>query len=129
MKTVIIDEHEVVHMGVREFVAKSSFEIVAHCHTLSDYSQFMADHSMVDLILTEATIDGLELKQVIESIQEQSGEAKLIVFSEFDDPSLIQRAEELGADGFILKSVTSREFIDKLEDLQREGNIWTTAAA
>ena len=126
MNTVIIDEHEVIHIGVREFLANSSFDVVAHCRSLSDYSQVMAAGASVDLILTEATIGGLGPYPVIEAIKKQSGDAKLVIFSEF--PSLVRHAERLGADGFIVKAVRSFEFVKKLEDLQRYGSLWTSPA-
>lgn len=126
MKTVIIDEYEVVHRGVSEFLANSSFDVVARCRTLPDYSQAVTDELMVDLILTEVSVGGMELSRIFKTIRKQSGSAKVVVFSEFDDPSLIQQAKDLGADGYILKSVTSFEFVSKLQDLQCHGSIWSS---
>lgn len=126
MNTVTIDENEVIHRGVREFLASSSFEVVAHCHRLQDYVQLMANGVKTDLILTEASVGSNSLRKVIETIKKQSGDAKLIVFSEFDVPLLVQEARELGADGFIPKSVSSSEFTNKLQELQRDGNIWSS---
>ena len=128
MNTVIIDENEVIHRGVSDFLANSSFEIVAHCHSLLDYSQVMAGKPMVDLVISEANIGRMGLQQVITMIKKQSGNAKLIIFSEFDDPFLIQQAKYLGADGFIQKSVRSHEFVNRLQDLNKYGNIWNNAA-
>ena len=126
MNTVTIDENEVIHRGVREFLASSSFDVVAHCHCLQDFEQLMANGVKTDLILTEVNVGSNSLRQVIETVRKQNGDAKLIVFSEFDIPLLVQEAKELGADGFIPKSVSSSEFADKLQDLQRNGNIWSS---
>ena len=126
MKTLIIDEQEVIHRGVSEFLANSSFEVVAHCHNLLDYLQVMTGGLTVDLILTDASIRGMGLRRVIQTIRRQTSKAKLVVFAEFDDPSCIEQAREPGVDGYISKSVTSAELIYQLQELRRNGSIWTS---
>ena len=125
MNTVIIDEHEFVHWGVSEFLSKSSFNVVAHCHTLRDYLQLKASGLVVDLVLTESIVGGIELPGVVNVIKQPLDKTKLIVFSEFDDPASIQRAKDLGADGYIFKNVTASEFVSQLRDFRRYGSIWT----
>ncbi len=125
MNTVIIDEHEIVHWGVSEFLRNSLFDVVAHCHSLREYSQLMASGLVVDLVLTECIVDGIGLSGVVSTIKQQRDTAKCIVFSEVAGPVTVQRAKDLGADGYIFKSVTASEFVDQLRGFLGDGSIWT----
>ena len=63
-------------------------------------------HAWADVILLDIGLpDGSGL-QVLEALRQdpQNGRARIIIFSNYDDPATIKRALELGAAAFVLKS-------------------------
>lgn len=126
MKTVIIDEHEVARLGVGGYLANSPFEIIANCSNLTEYAQFTAGGSPVELVLSEAIVGGMGPRKLIEEIKPLSGDAKLVFFSRFDHMIFVRQAQDSGADGFIAKGVTSLELLAKLEDLREHGSLWSS---
>jgi len=69
----------------------------------------------LDLVLPEQ--DGFELLEKIRR-NKSLDKTKIIIFSNLSQPEEKDRAEELGADGFIVKSeFTPQQIVDKVKDL------------
>ena len=73
---------------------------------------------LLDLVLPEW--DGFEILEKIRK-EKDLDKTKIIIFSNLSQPEERNRAEELGADGFIVKSEnTPQQIIDKVKEFAKK---------
>ena len=102
MKVLIVDDHPVVVFGCRSlFAADHSIRIDDAGDAKSGHRAFVSkrpDVTVIDIGLPD--VSGFELMR---RIRKDDPDAKIIMFSTNDDPALVVRAVEMGAQGYVSK--------------------------
>jgi DNA-binding NarL/FixJ family response regulator len=102
-KVLIVDDHPVVLSGCRSlFAGDSSVKIDEASDGKSGhraYLQKKPDVTVIDINLPD--ISGFELMR---RIRKDDSRARIIMFSMNDDPALVVRAVEMGAQGYVSKA-------------------------
>ncbi len=102
MKVLIVDDHPVVVFGCRSlFAADQSIRIDDAGDAKSGHRAFVSkrpDVTVIDIGLPD--VSGFELMR---RIRKDDPDAKIIMFSTNDDPALVVRAVEMGAQGYVSK--------------------------
>jgi DNA-binding NarL/FixJ family response regulator len=102
-KVLIVDDHPVVLSGCRSlFAGDSSVRIDEASDGKSGhraYLQKKPDVTVIDINLPD--ISGFELMR---RIRKDDSRARIIMFSMNDDPALVVRAVEMGAQGYVSKA-------------------------
>ncbi len=101
-KVLIVDDHPVVLFGCRSlFAADHSIRIDEASDAKSGHRAFVnkrPDVTVIDIGLPD--VSGFELMR---RIRKDDPDAKIIMFSTNDDPALVVRAVEMGAQGYVSK--------------------------
>ena len=112
---LLIDDHAMVREGFRRLLEEADgFEVVAEAGTpgeaLSAARAHSPDLALVDLSLGGETSGLVLLLQLHETFPGM----RCVVLSMHDDPGLVLRALERGAQGFFSKAVAAEELIEGL---------------
>jgi len=108
---IIADDHQLVLEGISSMINEMpEFEIVATANdgkdALNKLSQLKADIILMDIEMPR--MNGLEAGRVI---KKEFPATKLLFLSMYVERSLIKKAIDLGADGYVLKNADKDEFI------------------
>jgi len=109
-RLLIVDDHPMVVSGCKSlFASDASVKIDAAGDAKSGlraFQQRRPDVTVIDINLPD--ISGFELMR---RIRRDDPEAKIIIFSMIDDPAIVVRAVEMGAQGFVSKGDDPRLFV------------------
>jgi DNA-binding NarL/FixJ family response regulator len=109
-RLLIVDDHPMVVSGCKSlFASDASVKIDAAGDAKSGlraFQQRKPDVTVIDINLPD--ISGFELMR---RIRRDDPEAKIIIFSMIDDPAIVVRAVEMGAQGFVSKGDDPRLFV------------------
>ncbi len=102
IRTLIVDDHAVVRSGYRAYLQGEGFEVVAEAESADEaYLQYKAhrpDVVIMDIMLSGAS--GIEASRRI--VSHHPG-ARILMFSMYSSPVLIQQALDVGALGVVGK--------------------------
>lgn len=123
MRLLIADDHQSVADGIGALLA-SQFDIICYAATPETAEQQLSDQSF-DLLLLDLDFrrpDRTGFHILVAALQ-RDPRARVLILSQFDDPSLIAKARRLGAAGFLSK----RSGQDAIQDAVRtvlNGGSW-----
>ena len=112
ISVIIADDHRLVAEGIQKLIDESNTaRVVAIAGSLSEATGIVASIQPDIMLLDVAMPDGDGI-DAIATIKEAYGKLKVIVLTIYAEPTVIRRALEGGADGYILKNTSTEEFID-----------------
>jgi two-component system uhpT operon response regulator UhpA len=114
-RILLIDDHAIVREGFRRLLEEADgFEVVAEAGTpteaLAAARRHSPDLALVDLSLGTESSGLVLLMQLHESFPDM----RCVVLSMHDDPGLVVRALERGAQGYFSKAVAAEELLGGL---------------
>lgn len=105
IRVVIADDHQVMRMGLKDFLESLKtppFDVIAEVETGAELLDFLAQVP-TDIILLDLQMPGMDGLEVLEAIQEQSYDSKVLVLSMYSQPAIVEQAFKKGAHGYVLK--------------------------
>jgi DNA-binding NarL/FixJ family response regulator len=117
MRVLIVDDHKIVRDGLRHLLESApGFEI---CGEAGDGEEALAltDSLAPDVLLLDLRMPGMGGLECLAELARAEPRPKVVVLSMHDDLAFIRRAIELGANGFLVKSVSRDELIDALRSV------------
>jgi DNA-binding NarL/FixJ family response regulator len=109
---LVVDDHPMIMQGCRVSLSTAGIDsIVEAASPTAGYRTFLRskpDLSIVDLNFTGNELGGLAL---IERMRRGNKHARILVFTMHNDPGIVARALEIGANGYLLKDSPSSELI------------------
>lgn len=114
-RVLLIDDHAVVREGFRRLLEEAEgFEVVAQAGTPAEAvaaaRRHKPDLALVDLSLGNENSGLVLLAQLQEAVEG----LRCVMLSMHDDPALVVRAVERGAQGYFTKAVAPEELIEGL---------------
>ena len=121
IRVLIVDDHPVVVSGCRSlFASDTSVKIDEAGDAKSGHKAFVTrkpDVTVIDINLPD--VSGFELMR---RIRKEDPDAKVIMFSMNDDPALVIRAVEMGAQGYVAKGDDPRMLMKAVRKVALGGN-------
>ena len=115
IKVALADDHRIIRDGIDLLLSGTdSVEIVAHAadgHELLDIVASME----VDVVLLDLRMPDMTGLDVLHKLRDQRVDVAVVMLSMYGDPVYVSRAIELGASGYLLKSVGRDELIIAIE--------------
>ena len=109
MRVIIADDHRIVRDGLRMILSHDpEIEIVEE---VDDGEHLLAvlEEVEADVVLLDIRMPGLSGLETLEILRERQHSICVVILTMYDDPVYVRRAVELGADGYLLKSVDREE--------------------
>lgn len=114
IEVLIVDDHRIVAEGVSQLMTgEEGIRIVGIAATLSEASQMMSELHPQVVLLDVALPDGDGIDTLPELLS-SSPETKVIVLTMFAEPSVIRRAMDAQAQGYLLKNTTKEELVEAI---------------
>ncbi|MEM9028339.1 MAG: response regulator transcription factor [Pseudomonadota bacterium] len=123
-RLIIVDDHPLFRGALRSALADGSDAFaVTEVGSLDELSAELASDSHIDLILLDLTMPGVQGFSGLLYLRAQHPEIPVMIVSARDETTVIQRAIEFGALGFVPKSQPV-EVIREAVDRVLAGEIW-----
>ena len=112
ISVIIADDHRLVAEGIEKLIdGSNTAKVVGIADNISDAALLVADKQPDILLLDVAMPDGDGIDAIAKLKNTNCG-LRVIVLTIYAEPSVIRRAIEGGADGYILKNTGSKELIE-----------------
>ena len=110
MKVLIADDHSLIRSAMRALIEAHGYQVVAEAANGIDTVQLARQH-LVDLIILDITMPGLDGLEVITRIKASGLETRILVLTSQSPLFYSQRCMKAGAAGFITKSQDLTELL------------------
>lgn len=117
-KIVLADDHAIVRNGVEAVLEKlgKNMEIVAEISNGKDLVDYAQKHG-ADVYVVDISMPVLNGIEAVERIVRRNPDAKVVMFSMYDDRVSVEKSLKAGAKGFIVKVSTADEIVDAIEEV------------
>jgi two-component system NarL family response regulator len=124
MNVLIADDHALFRDGIISLLTAADHRVIGEAG--DGYAAVQAARELKpDLVLMDIQMPRLSGLEALEQIKQESPGTRVVMLTVSDDDENILAAMERGADGYLLKDLNSREFLDCLRDLEK-GNLALT---
>jgi len=128
MKVLIFEDNLLLQDSLAEILISEGYAVLGKYenakHLLRVYEQLQPDIIIMDIDMPE--VDGL---QGLKELKSKYPEAKVVIFTVFEDNDKVLNAICLGANGYILKSSSEEKIIEALVDVANGGSPLTPIIA
>ncbi len=130
IRVLLLDDHEIVRLGVAEIVnAEPDMEVVAQAGTSGDALQLVRSANpqvaVLDVRLGESDTNGIE---VCREIRSRHPEVACLILTSFADDHALVEASLAGAAGYVLKQIRSNDLIESIRRVADGGQLLDSAS-
>ena len=133
MRVMIVDDHEVVRLGFASLLRASSvYEVSSEASNVAQgYLALQvaeAAQGLPDVLVTDLNLEGASGLELISKVRERFPGVKILALSMHENGALVQRALDLGAQGYFCKSSKPSGLKEAIEIIA-SGRVFIDAAA
>jgi DNA-binding NarL/FixJ family response regulator len=119
LRILLVDDHEVVRVGVRALIDRQpDMEVVGEAGTVRE-AVGQAEKLLPDVVVLDVRLPGGTGLEACREIKSQRPETRVIILTSFPDDHVLFDAIAAGADGYVLKQIGSDDLIRALERVGR----------
>ncbi|WP_045516375.1 response regulator transcription factor [Neobacillus niacini] len=128
MNLLIVDDHEIVRDGL-SMILQQAYCIDATEFASDGYEAIrIAESFPADLVLLDVSMSGgLDGLLTLEKMRKQLPDAKIVIFSMFEDISFQKRAYENGADGYLIKQLRRDALVQSLDQILANHKVFNSS--
>lgn len=110
-RIILCDDHRIITDGLRKLLDDASgVECVGAAQSGPEALELIA-HLAPDVLITDLDMPGMDGLQLAERAKARHHALKVLLLSMHDEPALVKRAMEVGADGFLVKTAGRDELL------------------
>jgi two-component system chemotaxis response regulator CheY len=102
MKVLVIDDSENIRQEIQRALSSEGFEIIEAANGLEGVATLRARQDLA-LALCDINMPGMTGLELLAQVAQEGCKTPIVMLTSEGQPSLIARAKELGAQGWILK--------------------------
>jgi two-component system, NarL family, response regulator DevR len=119
LKILLVDDHEVVRMGLKSLLSRDSqFQVVAEAGNASQALEQVGRHAP-DVVVMDIRLPGKSGIEATREIVSKFPKTKVIMLTSYAEDELLFDAIAAGASGYVLKQIGSGELVRALETIGR----------
>ena len=121
MKVLIADDHSVVRQGV-SLILRESFNniVIAHADTFPGALKILREQP-IDLLLLDINLPGGNSINMINEVKATSSDARILMFSAFDEEQYALRYIHAGVQGYLNKLSSEDKIIEAVQTVMDGG--------
>ncbi len=123
-KVLIVDDHEIIRLGLRLTLEKAGMTISDEVSTAAAALECVQKNTP-DVVLMDIRMEGGDGLNALGRMKLDFAELPIVLFSAYDNPTYIARAVALGAAGYVLKSAPTERLIEALTIALSGESAWT----
>ena len=124
IQLLVVDDHEVVRVGLRDLLADTEIEVAAEAKNAQEALKYL-EKNTPDLILMDIRMEGGDGLAALGRIKLDYPDVPVLMFSAYDNPTYVARAVALGAAGYLLKEADREKMLESIRLCSGGGNAWT----
>ncbi len=126
---VIADDHGIVREGLKRLLeVEPEFEVCGEAKNGREVLDAV-ERSRPDIVVLDITMPHLGGLETLERLRNEYGDTKVILLSVHNDPTFIQSAIGLRADGYVLKDGRAEEIVTAIREVMKGGSYFSPAVA
>jgi len=123
-RVLVVDDHEIVRMGLRLALQNTDIEICGESGTALEALEAVSTLKP-DAVLLDIRMEGGDGLNALGRLKLDHADLPILLFSAYDNPTYIARAVALGAAGYVLKSAGNDRLIEALKMALNGESAWT----
>ncbi len=123
-KVLVVDDHEVIRLGLRMMFENTDLEVVAEATSAAE-ALAAVEKSVPDVVLLDIRMEGGDGLNTLGRLKLDHADLPVVLFSAYDNPTYIARAVALGAAGYVLKSAPRERLLEALNTAAAGESAWT----
>ena len=128
LKILIADDHYMVREGLKSALTDLAPGLILfEAEDLSEVLSLLARHDDFDLVLLDMKMPGMQGIDSLQQVKQAAPAVAVAILSAYHDRQLIQRALDLGADGYISKTSNKEVMLNAIR-LILAGEIYVPSA-
>ncbi len=117
LRLVLVDDHEVVRVGLRTLLSRhSEFEVVDEAATGQEAVRKALMHRP-DIVIMDVRLSGMSGIEACREIVQAAPNIKVIMLTSYGDDDTLFESIAAGASGYVLKQIGSDELIRSIENV------------
>ena len=121
IRVLLVDDHAVVRAGYRLLLKQSErIEIVAEAETGEQACKLFMELNP-DLALMDISLPGMGGLEALRRIMRRDADAKVLIFSMYEDPVFVDQAVRAGARGYLTKNSAPELLLTAIEAIAAGG--------
>lgn len=117
-RIALADDQALVRAGLRALLEGRGIDIAVEAESGEAMLDALAD-THVDVVLSDIRMPGLDGIALVRALRERGDPTPVLLLTTFDDPDLLLRARDAGAQGFLLKDAAPDDLHDAVARLAR----------
>ena len=118
-KIMIVDDHEVVRLGLISLLEQNSqYEVIAQSDNAVDAIKKVETYKP-DIVLMDIRLPGMSGIEACEQINKKYPETKVIMLTSYAEDEMLFSAIKAGASGYVLKQINAKDLINSIESVAR----------
>ena len=114
-RIVIVDDHEVVRIGLRALLAQHpQFDVIGEAGNVKDALELVSNLEP-DIVLMDIRLPGMSGIQACEQITRDHPETKVVMLTSYAEDEMLFNAIRAGASGYVLKQIGGDDLVRSLE--------------
>ena len=119
MRIVLVDDHEVVRLGLKVLLEQSeSFEVVGEANNAKEAVE-ITGKLRPDIVLMDIRLPGVSGIEACEEITQLYPDVRVVMLTSYAEDEMLFSAIRAGASGYLLKQINSEDLIHSLESVKR----------
>ncbi|MCA9471534.1 MAG: response regulator transcription factor [Nitrospirales bacterium] len=120
IKILIVDDHEVVRLGIRNVLERvPGYQVVGQASCSEEALAYVKQNDPPDLILLDIRLPDQDGFLTCQKILTYHPSCRVLFLSSFVNPAFIQQAVIAGAYGYVLKAVGSKSLLESIAQVVR----------
>jgi DNA-binding NarL/FixJ family response regulator len=118
-RIVLVDDHEVVRLGIKALLERHPhFEVVGEAGTAKEALE-QVERLLPDVVLMDIRLPGASGVEATEQITNSFPEIKVIMLTSYAEDDMLFSAIRAGASGYVLKQIGAEDLIKAIEAVGR----------
>ena len=119
LRIVLVDDHEVVRVGVRALIERQpDMEVIGEASSVRE-AVTLSEQLAPDVVVLDIRLPGGNGLEACRQIKDRRPDTRIIVLTSYPDDEVLFDAIAAGADGYVLKQIGSDELIRALQRVGR----------
>jgi DNA-binding NarL/FixJ family response regulator len=118
-RIIVCEDHSIVYEGLELLLSNNlKYQIIGHA-THGLILEELLEESNPDILILDINLPDIDGLTLLKKIRDYNKRIKIMIFTMYDDFSLIEKARDFGADAYLIKNATNEELLSALDGLSK----------
>ncbi|MDD9937408.1 MAG: response regulator transcription factor [Myxococcales bacterium] len=127
LRVLIADDHPIFSAGVRQLLEQEPrYEVVSRHSDGNSVFERLREGD-IDIAVLDISMPGMEGLEVVAAARTEGLSLRFIILTMYDDRAYLDRAKELGVEGYVLKDSATEDFVEAIDTVANGGRFVSPA--